>query len=82
LLEKLLLLLRHAFIATRQAMFLKEMKCNLQSGESVVLCDFTENYSSVLQDEAQEFHWSNAQATIQPSICNLFQEIRRFKCRA
>jgi hypothetical protein len=56
LLEKLLLLLRHLFIATQQAMFLKEPKYNLQSGEFVVLCDFAENYSFVLQDEAQGFH--------------------------
>jgi hypothetical protein len=37
-------------------MILKELKCNLQSGEFVVLCDFTENYSFILQDEAQGFH--------------------------
>jgi hypothetical protein len=67
LLEKLLLLLLHSFTATQQAMFLKELKCNLQSGEFVVLCDFTENYSFVLQDEAQ-FHWNNAQATIHPFV--------------
>jgi hypothetical protein len=28
----------------------------------VVLCDFAENYFFVLQDEAQGFHWNNAQA--------------------
>jgi hypothetical protein len=33
--------------------FLKELKCSIQSGESVVLCDFAENYSFVLQDEAR-----------------------------
>jgi hypothetical protein len=49
LLEKLLLPLRHSFNATQQAMFLKELKCNLQSGEFVVLCDFAENYSFILQ---------------------------------
>jgi hypothetical protein len=47
-------------------MFLKELKCNQQSGECGVLCEFAENYSSVLQDEAQWFHWNNAQATIHP----------------
>jgi hypothetical protein len=34
----------------------------------VALCDFTENYSFVMQDEAQGFHWNNAQATIHPFI--------------
>jgi hypothetical protein len=80
-LEKLLLLLHHSFIATQQAMFLKELKCNLQSGEFVVLCDFAENYCFVLQDEAQGFHWNNAQATIHKFVI-LFQEIRCFKYRA
>jgi hypothetical protein len=51
-------------MGTQQDMFLKELKCNLQSGEFVVLCNFPENYSFVLQDEAQGFHWNNAQGTI------------------
>jgi hypothetical protein len=49
-------------------MFLKELKCNLQSGEFVVLCDFAENYSFVLRDKAQWFHWNNAQVTIHPFV--------------
>jgi hypothetical protein len=48
--------------------FLKELKCNLQSGEFVVLCDFAENFYFVLQDEAQGFHWNKAQATIHPFV--------------
>jgi hypothetical protein len=40
----------------------------LQSGEFVVLCDFAENYSFVLQDGAQGFCWNNAQATIHPFV--------------
>ena len=35
-------------------------------GEIIVLCDFAENYSSILKDEVQGFHWNNAQATIHP----------------
>ena len=30
--------------------------------------DFSENYSFVLQDAAQGFHWNNAQATIHPFV--------------
>jgi hypothetical protein len=68
LLEKMLLLLRHSFTTTQQVMFLKELKYNPQTGEFVVLCDFAENYSFLLQDEAQGFHWNNAQATIHPHV--------------
>jgi hypothetical protein len=64
-----------------QSMFLRELKCNLQSGEPVVLCNSADNYSFTSQDEAQGFHWNNAQATIQ-SLVNYFREIRCFKCRA
>jgi hypothetical protein len=73
------LLFIHSFISTQQVMFLKELKCNLQSGEFVVLCSFAENYSFVLQDEVQGFHLNNPQST---TICNLFQEIRCFKYRS
>jgi hypothetical protein len=34
----------------------------------VILCDFTENCSFILQDEAQGFHWNNTQATIHPFV--------------
>lgn len=30
--------------------------------------DFAENYSFVLQDAAQGFHWNNSQATIHPFV--------------
>jgi hypothetical protein len=73
LLEKLLLLLCHSYIATQQAVFFKQLKFNLQTGELKVLCDLTENDSFVLQDEAQGFYWNSAQATIQPPISNSFR---------
>jgi hypothetical protein len=67
-LEKLFLLLCHSFTATQQVVFLKELKHNLQSGEFMVLCNFADNYSSVLQDEIQGFHWNNTQATVYPFV--------------
>ena len=33
-----------------------------------VVCDFLENYSFILQDEAQSFHWNKPQATLNPFI--------------
>jgi hypothetical protein len=66
--EKMLLVLFHSFTATQQTLFLKEMKCNIQSGELVVLCNSPENYSFVLQDEVKGFHSNNTQATNHPSV--------------
>jgi hypothetical protein len=47
------LFLCHSFTATQQATFLEELKCNLQSGEFVVLCNFAKVWSFVLQDETR-----------------------------
>ena len=45
-----------------------ESKFNLQPGVFQVIADFSENYSFVLQDEAQGFHWNNSQATLHPFV--------------
>ena len=41
---------------------------NLKVGEILVNADFSENYSFVLQDASQGFHWNNTQATIHPFV--------------
>jgi hypothetical protein len=61
-------LLRHSFIATSQAKYQKQLKNNLIEGEVLVICDFSENYSFVMQDAAQGYHWNNAQATVHPFV--------------
>lgn len=54
-------------------MFLKELRCNLQSGKFVALCDFAENYSFNLQDEAQKVSLEKCKS-LHPSICNYFKK--------
>ena len=66
--EKLDTLKRHDFIAKQQSKFLNEGKSNLKIGEFLVLGDCSENFSFVVQDEAQSFHWSNSSATIHPIV--------------
>ena len=39
-----------------------------RGGEVLVIGDFAENYSFVLQDEIQGYHWTNSQATIHPFV--------------
>ncbi len=56
----------HSFIAKQQADYLKYRKSNAATDECLVICDFSENYSFVVQDAVQGFHWSNAQCTIHP----------------
>lgn len=66
--EKLETLLPHSFFAKQQAHFYSQLKEDLQPGEFLVTADFSENYSFVLQDAAQGFHWNNSQATIHPFV--------------
>ncbi|GBN03596.1 hypothetical protein AVEN_201855-1 [Araneus ventricosus] len=61
-------LLSHSFIATQQSSYLRHSKENLLQNQCIVLCNFAENYTFILQDAAQGFHWNNAQATIHPFV--------------
>jgi hypothetical protein len=60
LIANLAVLHPHSFDAVHQAVYLKELKSDLQVGVVIVLCDFAEHFSFTLQDEAQGFHWNNA----------------------
>ena len=68
LFEKLEVLRRHSFIATQQSTFLNDLKSQLQQKEFITICDFAENYSFVLQDEVQGYHWNNSQASLHPFV--------------
>ena len=57
----------HDFIAKNQATFLAEKT----PGEFLVIADFSENYSFIVHDEVQSFHWNNLQATVHPFLCYL-----------
>ncbi|KAL5491066.1 hypothetical protein EMCRGX_G016283 [Ephydatia muelleri] len=71
MLKKLLL---HDFIAKMQTMFMHEKRESLREGEFFVITDFSENYSFVVQDEIQAFHWNNGSATIHPFVCHYIKE--------
>lgn len=62
------LLKPHAYIAEQQAVYFKTLKETIDEGQILVQCDFAENYSFIVQDAAQSFHWNNAQATLLTSV--------------
>lgn len=66
--KQLVQLKRHDFVAKQQSSYFSEKKSSLLDNEVVVQCDFAENYSFVLQDEAQGFHWNNSMATVHPCV--------------
>lgn len=46
----------------------KNQKGNLSHNEGIILSDFAENYSFLVQDTAQGYHWDNSQATLHPFV--------------
>ena len=53
----------HHFIAKSQSNFFKEQKDTLYQNEYILVLDFGENYSFVIQDCAQGLPWNNSEVT-------------------
>lgn len=47
--QQLRLLIPHDFIAKMQSNYLKKCKEELKHGEYLIICDFSENYTFVIQ---------------------------------
>lgn len=62
-------LLQHDFVAKQQAEYFQTIKKNLEIGQVLVVADFSENYSFLLQNSVQGAYWNNRQATIHPFAC-------------
>ena len=60
----------HSYIAKTQAKYLSLLKIRLPSipATCIVLADFAENYSMVVQDAVQGWHWTKQQCTIHPLV--------------
>lgn len=61
-------LLPHHLITKKQSAYYQKVKENLKEGEALIVCDFAENYSCVVQNEVQGYHWTNEQVTIHPFV--------------
>ena len=58
----------HSYIAKCQTKYLKRRKEELPDDCALVLGDFAENYTFVVQDEIQSFHWSKLYCTLHPVV--------------
>ena len=67
--DKLEVLKLHQFINKQQTKYFYSGKENLPVGKSLVVGDFSENYSFVYQDAVQGVHWSNTSCTLHPWMC-------------
>ena len=67
--------MRHVAYANRTPLHCQESKpvperfnASLKPNECIIILDFAENFSFVVQGAAQAFHWNNTQATIHPFV--------------
>ncbi|XP_065669184.1 uncharacterized protein LOC136088691 [Hydra vulgaris] len=64
----------HHFISKSQATYYQHLKTNLKENQALVLLDFAENYSFLIQDAVQGFHWNNSQATVHPFVAYFIKD--------
>lgn len=66
--KKLINLIPHNFIKQQQQEFIKDQKNILKPSEFLVMADFSENYSCVIQNEVQGYYYAKDQVTIHPFV--------------
>ena len=72
LVHKIGKLIPHSYIAKCQATYLKTRKEELTDSSSICLMDFSENFSFVVQNEVQGYHWTQG-------CCSLHTVVLYFK---
>merc|ERR1712168_355858 len=65
----IVLLTRHHYVSKKQSEAYRVAKESLKEDEVLVVGDFAENYSFVVQNAAQGQHWNNSQCTLHPFVC-------------
>lgn len=81
--KKISSMVRHHFVAQQQSQYFKHLKETLPpESEAIIVGDFSENYSFIVQDAAQGFHWENSQCTVHPFVVyyksTIHQELSHF----
>ena len=79
LVEKIDTLTSHSCIAKCQSKYLQRRKVEIEPDTVIAIGDFTENYTFVVQDEVQFFHWSKRYCILHPVVlCYKEDEHRSF----
>ena len=66
--QKISQLSKHHYLAEEQSAYFINLRATVPPGEAVIVGDFSENYSFVVQEEVQSYHWDAAQCTIHPFV--------------
>ena len=61
-------LITDSHLAQSQFSYLNDVACSTCFCPVIVLLDFVQNYSFIIQDAVQGHHWVNSQATLYPFV--------------
>lgn len=64
--EEINLLTVHHYVSEAQKLYLNHCKSNLNDDTCIIIMDFSENYSFIIQQSVQSFYYNNSQATLHP----------------
>ena len=70
--ERINKLTRYHYISKSLKISLQNLKSNLLINEVIVLLDFSENFSFIIQGKSQGFYWESSQCTVHPFV--VYQE--------
>ena len=68
LIQKLDEITVHSFIARAQSAYSNNLKETIISDVATVLGGFAENYSLIIQDKVQGYHWNKSQCSLHPIV--------------
>ncbi|GBN19002.1 hypothetical protein AVEN_263209-1 [Araneus ventricosus] len=68
LVAKLSALFTHLFFTKAQSKYFSKTKDELIEGTTIILADFFEKYTCIMQDAIQRVHWKKEQVTIHPFL--------------
>ena len=66
----------HSYIAKCQTRYLKKRKEEIDEKTALVSGDFAQNYSFIVQDEIQGYHWNNLQCTLHPVVVYYIKKVK------
>lgn len=59
-------LIPHSFVAKYQSSTFNRLKENPPPNTAIIVIDFSENYSFLIKNEIQSYHWNRGGCTIHP----------------
>ena len=66
--ENLVKLKTHSFISKKQPSYFQHLRDTLRKGKFLICLDFSENYTFVVQDVIQLFHFNNNQSSLATAV--------------